>query len=66
MSLYMTVLAEELRDGLCRFLNKSILLQLWPVLHKLISTTVKGRLGRSVPRATIMINFSHPPPASSQ
>ncbi|MEW2400285.1 transcriptional regulator [Streptomyces sp. NPDC046862] len=41
MSLYRTVLGEGLHDDLCRFLNKSILLELWPVLHKLISTAIK-------------------------
>ncbi|MDQ0955965.1 hypothetical protein QFZ24_009974 [Streptomyces phaeochromogenes] len=41
MSLYRTVLAEGMRDDLCRYLNKGILLKLWPVLHKLISTAIK-------------------------
>ncbi|MFE7834789.1 hypothetical protein ACFU53_01530 [Streptomyces sp. NPDC057474] len=41
MSLYRTVLAEGMRDDLCRFLNKDILLELWPVLHKLISRAIK-------------------------
>jgi hypothetical protein len=41
MSLYRTVLAEGMRDDLCRFLNKHILLELWPVLHKLISRAIK-------------------------
>ncbi|MEU5335641.1 hypothetical protein AB0G51_20265 [Streptomyces asoensis] len=41
MSLYRTVLAEGLRDDLCRFLNRDILLDLWPVLHKLISRAAK-------------------------
>ncbi|MGW1917633.1 hypothetical protein ACWCQS_45040 [Streptomyces sp. NPDC002076] len=41
MSVYRTVLAEGMRDDLCRFLNKGILLELWPVLRKLISTAIK-------------------------
>ncbi|WP_443054863.1 hypothetical protein [Streptomyces sp. NBC_00258] len=41
MSLYRTVLAEGMHDDLCHFLNKGILLELWPVLHKLISTAIK-------------------------
>ncbi|WP_456156756.1 hypothetical protein [Streptomyces mirabilis] len=40
-SLYRTVLAEGMRDDLCRFLNKGILLELWPVLRKLINTAIK-------------------------
>ena len=41
MSLYRTVLAEGMRDDLCRFLNRGILLELWPVLHKLIGRAIK-------------------------
>ena len=41
ISLYRTVLAEGMRDDLCRFLNKGILLDLTQVLHKLISTAIK-------------------------
>ncbi|MFK0288815.1 hypothetical protein ACIQVL_51365 [Streptomyces sp. NPDC090499] len=41
ISLYRTVLAEGMRADLCRFLNRDILLQLWPVLHKLISRHIK-------------------------
>ncbi|MCT9112820.1 hypothetical protein N4G69_45995 [Streptomyces mirabilis] len=41
MSLYRTVLAEGMRDDLCRFLNRDILLELWPVLHRLIGRAVK-------------------------
>ncbi|MFD7004273.1 hypothetical protein ACFWA5_50745 [Streptomyces mirabilis] len=41
VSLYRTVLAEGMRDDLCRFLNKGILLELWPLLRKLISTAIK-------------------------
>ncbi|MER8199688.1 hypothetical protein ABTY00_37950 [Streptomyces microflavus] len=31
----------RMRDGLCRFLNRDILLELWPVRHKLISKAIK-------------------------
>ncbi|MFJ9589698.1 transcriptional regulator [Streptomyces acidicola] len=41
MSLYRTVLGEGMRDDLCRFLNRGLLLELWPVLHKLISRAIK-------------------------
>ncbi|MFD7135919.1 hypothetical protein [Streptomyces sp. NPDC059894] len=41
MSLYRTALAEGMRDDLCRFLNRDILRELWPVLHKLISRAIK-------------------------
>ncbi|MFF3584977.1 hypothetical protein ACFYX7_50455 [Streptomyces mirabilis] len=41
MSLHRTVLAEGMRDDLCRFLNRDILLELWKVLRKLISTAIK-------------------------
>ncbi|WP_405573676.1 transcriptional regulator [Streptomyces phaeochromogenes] len=41
MSLYRTVLAEGMLEDLCRFLNRDILLELWPVLHKLISRAIK-------------------------
>jgi hypothetical protein len=41
MSLYRTVLAEGMRDDLSRFLNRDILLELWPVLRKLISRAIK-------------------------
>ncbi|MGA6226563.1 hypothetical protein ACPESV_40220 [Streptomyces umbrinus] len=41
MSLYRTVLAEGMRDDLCRYLNKAILLELWPKLHMLISRAIK-------------------------
>ncbi len=40
-SLYRTVSAEGMRDDLRRFLNRDILLELWPVLHKLISKGIK-------------------------
>ncbi len=31
----------RMRDGLCRLLNRDILLELWPVRHKLISKAIK-------------------------
>ncbi|WP_260326243.1 transcriptional regulator [Streptomyces sp. TLI_185] len=49
MSLYRTVLAEGMRDDLRRFLNKGILLELWPVLHKLISTAIKDAWEEAFP-----------------
>ncbi|MEV7383271.1 transcriptional regulator [Streptomyces lydicus] len=41
MSLCRTVLAKGMRDDLCRFLNRDILRELWPVLHRLISRAIK-------------------------
>ncbi|MFE2941752.1 hypothetical protein ACFXKG_22260 [Streptomyces sp. NPDC059255] len=41
MGLYRTVLHEGLRDDLPRYLNKDLLLQLWPVLRKLVGRTVR-------------------------
>lgn len=49
MSLYRTVLAEGMRNDRCRFLNKGILLELWPVLRKLISTTIKDEREEAFP-----------------
>lgn len=53
MSLYTTVLAEGMHDGLCRFLNKGILLELWPVHRKLISTAVKEVWEEAFPKLQI-------------
>lgn len=50
MSLYRTVLTEGMRDDLCRFLNRDILLELWPVLHKLISRAVKDVWEEAFPK----------------
>ncbi|MFL1901149.1 hypothetical protein ACJWDR_18840 [Streptomyces tauricus] len=41
MSLYRTVLAEGMRDDLCRFLNRDVLLDLWPILYRLIGRAVR-------------------------
>ncbi|WP_443071488.1 hypothetical protein [Streptomyces sp. NBC_01465] len=41
MGLYRTVLAEGMRDDLCRYLNADLLLTLWPVLRTLIGSTVR-------------------------
>ncbi|NGO75205.1 transcriptional regulator [Streptomyces sp. YC504] len=41
MGLYRTVLAEGLHDDLCRFLNRELLLEQWPVLRKLVSRTIR-------------------------
>ncbi|WP_153547959.1 hypothetical protein [Streptomyces sp. RB17] len=42
MSLYRTVLAEGMREDLCSLLDRDTLLQLWPTLRSLVSTTVCG------------------------
>ncbi|MEU1465277.1 hypothetical protein ABZ467_32340 [Streptomyces sp. NPDC005727] len=42
MGLYRTVLHEGLRDDLPRFLNRDLLLQLWPVLRTLVGRTVRS------------------------
>ncbi|WP_438818942.1 hypothetical protein [Streptomyces hilarionis] len=39
--LYRTVLHEGLRDDLPHYLNQDLLLQLWPVLCKLVGRTVR-------------------------
>ncbi|GHF37704.1 hypothetical protein [Streptomyces morookaense] len=39
MGLYRTVLHEGLRDDLPRYLNRDLLLQLWPVLRTLVGRT---------------------------
>ncbi|MFF4802241.1 hypothetical protein ACFY1U_28200 [Streptomyces sp. NPDC001351] len=41
MSLYRTVLAEGMRDDLCRFLNSDLLIALWQTLHRLIGRAVR-------------------------
>ncbi|MFE8944906.1 hypothetical protein [Streptomyces sp. NPDC007856] len=41
MGLYRTVLHEGLRDDLPRYLNRDLLLQLWPVLRTLVGRTVR-------------------------
>ncbi|MEU9324080.1 hypothetical protein AB0D91_09700 [Streptomyces canus] len=41
MSLYRTVLAEGMRDDLCRFLNRNVILNLWPILYRLIGRAVR-------------------------
>ncbi|MEU4084655.1 hypothetical protein [Streptomyces aureus] len=42
MSLYRIVLAEGMRKDLSGLLNRDILLQSWPTLRTLVSTTVRG------------------------
>jgi hypothetical protein len=42
MGLYRTVLHEGLRDDLPRYLNRDLLLQLWPVLRTLVGRTVRN------------------------
>ncbi|MET7639833.1 transcriptional regulator [Streptomyces sp. NPDC005438] len=41
LSLYRTVLAEGMRDDLCCFLNRDILLELWPLLRTFVSRAIK-------------------------
>ncbi|MCQ0024987.1 hypothetical protein M4914_19975 [Streptomyces somaliensis DSM 40738] len=41
MGLYRTVLHEGLRDDLPRYLNRDLLLRLWPVLRTLVGRTVR-------------------------
>ncbi|MBC9731349.1 hypothetical protein [Streptomyces sp. TRM68367] len=42
MGLYRTVLHEGLHDDLPRYLNRDLLLQLWPVLRTLVGRTVRA------------------------
>ncbi|MFJ8034792.1 hypothetical protein [Streptomyces sp. NPDC096032] len=42
MGLYRTVLHEGLRDDLRRFLDRDLLLQMWPVLRTLVGRTVRS------------------------
>ncbi|MEV7691666.1 hypothetical protein ACFW1F_18240 [Streptomyces bungoensis] len=42
MGLYRTVLHEGLHDDLPRFLNRDLLLQMWPVLRTLVGRTVRS------------------------
>jgi hypothetical protein len=41
MGLYRTVLHEGLHDDLPQFLNRDLLLQMWPVLRTLVGRTVR-------------------------
>ncbi|WP_246212365.1 hypothetical protein [Streptomyces abyssomicinicus] len=41
MSLYRVVLAEGMRHDLCTLLNRDLLLQLWPTLRTLVSSSVR-------------------------
>ncbi|MFC9633318.1 hypothetical protein ACFTY8_29620 [Streptomyces mirabilis] len=42
MGLYRTVLHEGLHDDLPRYLNQDLLLQMWPVLRRLVGRTVRN------------------------
>ncbi|MFC9284575.1 hypothetical protein [Streptomyces collinus] len=42
MGLYRAVLHEGLRDDLPQFLNRDLLLQMWPVLRTLVGRTVRS------------------------
>ncbi|MFE5406415.1 hypothetical protein ACFQ9Z_34900 [Streptomyces sp. NPDC056580] len=50
MGLYRTVLHEGLRDDLERFLNRDLLLQMWPVLRTLVGRTVRSVWGEVFPQ----------------
>ncbi|AXG80857.1 hypothetical protein [Streptomyces paludis] len=50
MGLYRAVLHEGLRDDLPRYLNRDLLLQLWPVLRTLVGRTVRAVWEDSFPR----------------
>lgn len=41
MSLYRTVLAEGMHDDLCRFLNRDVLLELWPTMYPFLGQALK-------------------------
>ncbi|MEV5400850.1 hypothetical protein AB0N26_32715 [Streptomyces cellulosae] len=41
MGLYRTILHEGLREDLPRYLNRDLLLELWPVLRTLVGRTVR-------------------------
>ncbi|MFD9872881.1 hypothetical protein DLE01_37615 [Streptomyces sp. FT05W] len=49
MSLYRTVLAEGLCDDLRRYLDRDLLLELWPVLRNLIGRAVREAWEESFP-----------------
>ncbi|MEV6056443.1 hypothetical protein [Streptomyces sp. NPDC052107] len=63
MSLYRTVLAEGMREDLCSLLDRDTLLQLWPTLRSLVSTTVCGVWEEAFPelRALAGISAVRPP-----
>ncbi|MEU6578501.1 hypothetical protein [Streptomyces sp. NPDC046805] len=63
MSLYRTVLAEGMREDLCSLLDRDTLLQLWPTLRRLVSTTVCGVWEEAFPelRALAGISAARPP-----
>ncbi|WP_326613488.1 hypothetical protein OIE62_31630 [Streptomyces scopuliridis] len=52
MGLYRTLLHEGLRDDLPRYLNRDLLLQLWPVLRRLVGRTVRSVWEDAFPQLT--------------
>jgi hypothetical protein len=50
MTLYRTVLQQGLHDDLLTYLNKEMLLQLWPVLRTLVGRTVRSEWENAFPR----------------
>ena len=65
MGLYRTVLHEGLRDDLPQYLNRGLLLQLWPVLRALVGRTVRTLWEDSFPelaaRTSDKTDAIHPP-----
>lgn len=65
MSLYRTVLAEGMREDLCSLLDRDTLLQLWPTLRSLVSTTVGGVWEEAFPELRALaladVPAAHPP-----
>ncbi|UJV39748.1 hypothetical protein [Streptomyces sp. AMCC400023] len=52
MGLYRTVLHEGLHDDLLRYLNRDLLLQLWPILRTLVGRTVRTVWENAFPELT--------------
>ncbi|MGN9793372.1 hypothetical protein ACTMTU_20045 [Streptomyces sp. OZ13] len=50
--LYRTVLHEGLRDDLPQYLNRDLLLQMWPVLRTLVGRTVRAVWEDAFPQLT--------------
>ncbi|WLQ36903.1 hypothetical protein P8A18_27260 [Streptomyces castrisilvae] len=50
MGLYRTVLHEGLRDDLAKYINRDLLLQMWPVLRTLVGRTVRSVWEDSFPQ----------------
>ncbi|MBC7270522.1 MAG: hypothetical protein H5T76_17755 [Streptomyces sp.] len=52
MGLYRTVLHEGLHDDLPRYLNQTLLLEMWPVLRTLVGRTVRAVWEEAFPQLT--------------